>query len=60
MNTQEILNITKKLLNKQLINKELYLKLRKIEYKDIYELLVYLEEQGIDTSKLDLKWFTSN
>lgn len=60
MTTIEILNITKKLLDRKLISKELYLKLRKVEYKDIYELLVYLEEQDINTSELDLKWFISN
>lgn len=60
MTTQEILNITRKLLNKQLISKELCLKLRKIEYRDIYELLAQLEKEGINTSELDLKWFVSN
>lgn len=60
MTTQEILNITRKLLNKQLISKELCLKLRKVEYRDIYELLAQLEEEGINTSELDLKWFVSN
>lgn len=60
MTTQEILNITRKLLNRQLIDKELCAKLRKVEYRDIYELLAQLEEEGINTSELDLKWFVSN
>lgn len=60
MTPQEILNITKKLLNRELISKELCVKLRKAEYRDIYELLAYLEEEGMNTSELDLKWFVNN
>lgn len=58
---QEKLNISRKLLNKGLINFKESEVLKTKDFTDIYNVLCYVEEElDVDTSKLDLKWLLCN